>query len=215
MKTRYIARTKIPGVPHHAKAGNLNNCILQEGSSGQLIIILDCDMLPEPCMARTVAPFFFKKLPLDAAGGERRGPVDEGGLDPAGKPAVRAQLDMTVGLLQTPQAFYNLDSHDLLGQVSLYATVAQSVTQSTVSVRGQKKSHFFGFFCPLLYFLSRKDVLHPLTVCLEAAMCAAIRSDTSQCEQITATAVLHIADINATMCSCCNLTAHTVLWLLL
>eukprot|EP00953_Heterococcus_sp_UTEX-ZZ885_P036137 18636-Heterococcus_DN1.PRE.1 len=163
MKTRYIARTKIPGVPHHAKAGNLNNCILQEGSSGQLIIILDCDMLPEPCMARTVAPFFFKKLPLDAAGGERRGPVDEGGLDPAGKPAVRAQLDMTVGLLQTPQAFYNLDSHDLLGQVSLYATVAQSVTQST-------------------------DVLHPLTVCLKAAMRATIRSDTSQCTQITATA---------------------------
>jgi hypothetical protein len=49
------------GVPHHAKAGNLNNCILKAGSTGQLIIVLDCDMLPEKCMARTVAPFFYKR----------------------------------------------------------------------------------------------------------------------------------------------------------
>ncbi|KAG5191580.1 nucleotide-diphospho-sugar transferase [Tribonema minus] len=110
-KTRYIARTKIPGVPHHAKAGNLNNCILKEGSSGQLIIILDCDMLPEPCMARTVAPFFFKKLPL-RDGRERQGPADlEDGRD-----VQRAQFDNETGLLQTPQAFYNLDTNDLLGQ---------------------------------------------------------------------------------------------------
>ena len=46
MKTKYVARIKIKGVPHHAKAGNLNNCILKEPSNGQLIIILDCDMLP-------------------------------------------------------------------------------------------------------------------------------------------------------------------------
>ena len=61
MATRYVARIKTPGVPHHAKAGNLNNCIFNCESSGQLIIVLDCDMLPESCMARTVAPFFFKR----------------------------------------------------------------------------------------------------------------------------------------------------------
>jgi hypothetical protein len=98
LQTRYIARTKIPGVPHHAKAGNLNNCILKEGSSGQLIIILDCDMLPEPCMARTVAPFFYHKLPL-TEGRERAGPADlKDGPD-----VQRAQFDLTTGLLQTPQ----------------------------------------------------------------------------------------------------------------
>mmetsp|Transcript_4005 Transcript_4005/g.6109 ORF Transcript_4005/g.6109 Transcript_4005/m.6109 type:complete len:486 (+) Transcript_4005:1-1458(+) len=102
MKTRYIARTKIPGVPHHAKAGNLNNVILNEGSTGQIIIILDCDMLPEPCMARTVAPFFYKKLP-------KRGMDSEAGRR-------KAEFDLDTGLLQTPQAFYNLDSQDLLGQ---------------------------------------------------------------------------------------------------
>eukprot|EP00611_Tribonema_gayanum_P009011 TRINITY_DN1871_c0_g1_i3.p2 TRINITY_DN1871_c0_g1~~TRINITY_DN1871_c0_g1_i3.p2 ORF type:complete len:234 (-),score=99.47 TRINITY_DN1871_c0_g1_i3:265-909(-) len=101
MSTRYVARTKTPGVPHHAKAGNLNNVILEEGSTGQLIVILDCDMLPEPCMARTVAPFFYTK--------PRRDVNVEGGRR-------RAEFDNTVGLLQTPQAFYNLDSKDLLGQ---------------------------------------------------------------------------------------------------
>mmetsp|Transcript_6522 Transcript_6522/g.9832 ORF Transcript_6522/g.9832 Transcript_6522/m.9832 type:complete len:820 (+) Transcript_6522:118-2577(+) len=100
MKTRYVARKKIPGVPHHAKAGNLNNAILNEGSEGQLIIILDCDMMPEPCMARTVAPFFFEKVPHNDPEYGRK----------------KAQFDFSTGLLQTPQAFYNLDSNDLLGQ---------------------------------------------------------------------------------------------------
>mmetsp|Transcript_17935 Transcript_17935/g.26566 ORF Transcript_17935/g.26566 Transcript_17935/m.26566 type:complete len:892 (-) Transcript_17935:267-2942(-) len=119
MKTRYVARIKIKGVPHHAKAGNLNNCILKEGSTGQLIIILDCDMLPEPCMARTVAPFFFKKLPMRNGKYERFGPVDE--VDVVkGSLVERAEFDNETGLLQTPQAFYNLDSLDLLGQSYAY-----------------------------------------------------------------------------------------------
>jgi hypothetical protein len=103
VKTRYVARVKVKGVPHHAKAGNLNNCILNEGSNGQLIIILDCDMLPEPCMARTVAPFFFKKIPVGVRSDPELG-------------RRKAELDLDTGLLQTPQAFYNLDSQDLLGQ---------------------------------------------------------------------------------------------------
>lgn len=27
----YIARDKVKGVPHHAKAGNINSCLLKEG----------------------------------------------------------------------------------------------------------------------------------------------------------------------------------------
>ncbi len=104
MQTKYVARIKIPGVPHHAKAGNLNNVILNEGSTGQIIMVLDCDMLPEPCFPRTIAPFFFKRLP---AGTPK--------YDEEGEP-IRAQLDPDMGLIQTPQAFYNIDRKDLLGQ---------------------------------------------------------------------------------------------------
>jgi hypothetical protein len=145
----------------------LNNCILTEGSTGQLIIILDCDMLPEPCMARTVAPFFYKKLSTAAAdvaadvaassatgtpvlsaaaSPAKRNPSQiESDIAPAAGTAAAAtvsvasaaaaaadaaaaaaaavlrakrtaEFDLSVGLLQTPQAFYNLDSDDLLGQ---------------------------------------------------------------------------------------------------
>ncbi len=104
MQTKYVARIKIPGVPHHAKAGNLNNVILNEGSTGQLIMVLDCDMLPEPCFPRTIAPFFFNRLPEGTPKYD-----EEGG-------PIRAQLDPDMGLIQTPQAFYNIDRKDLLGQ---------------------------------------------------------------------------------------------------
>ncbi len=104
MSTRYVARIKIKGVPHHAKAGNLNNVILNEGSTGQLIMVLDCDMLPEPCFVRTIAPFFFKRIPEGT-------PM----YDEEGEP-IRAKLDPDMGLIQTPQAFYNIDRKDLLGQ---------------------------------------------------------------------------------------------------
>ncbi len=104
METRYVARIKIKGVPHHAKAGNLNNVILNEGSTGQLIMVLDCDMLPEPCFPRTIAPFFFKRLPVGTPMYDKEGEH------------IRAQLDPEMGLIQTPQAFYNIDRKDLLGQ---------------------------------------------------------------------------------------------------
>jgi hypothetical protein len=235
----------LQGVPHHAKAGNLNNCILNVGSTGQLIIVLDCDMLPEKCMARTVAPFFYKRTatvlreaeaaaeaaaaaaatatasaaaaatasksskqssravhpnsdsctcngscsnacatvtavpsPLDAhCASSIVGDIETGdaptsssgscsssatdstaatmaGADTAAgataattaadtadtaatavsraatATAGRPVFDTSVGLLQTPQAFYNLDSQDLLGQVITASSLQQSVTQS-------------------------------------------------------------------------------------
>jgi hypothetical protein len=181
----------LQGVPHHAKAGNLNNCILKAGSTGQLIIVLDCDMLPEKCMARTVAPFFYKRT---SAVLQQQKQQQQAAANNTSSSAVRASLfkskkavavhpnrrittsnassatatsavtsagssqvpfndietgdaptllttattstaasaaaasagagaalsgpvfDYSVGLLQTPQAFYNLDTHDLLGQ---------------------------------------------------------------------------------------------------
>eukprot|EP01102_Stenamoeba_stenopodia_P017871 TRINITY_DN6472_c0_g2_i2.p1 TRINITY_DN6472_c0_g2~~TRINITY_DN6472_c0_g2_i2.p1 ORF type:complete len:643 (-),score=202.23 TRINITY_DN6472_c0_g2_i2:195-2123(-) len=55
----YVARYKPPGLPHHAKAGNLNNALFNCGSVGDLILILDCDMAPEPHMLKRMLPYFF------------------------------------------------------------------------------------------------------------------------------------------------------------
>lgn len=45
----YIAREKIPGVPHHFKAGNLNNGLNQvhllPGGAGEFMAALDADMV--------------------------------------------------------------------------------------------------------------------------------------------------------------------------
>ncbi|CAM9747757.1 unnamed protein product [Chrysoparadoxa australica] len=124
---QYVARTKIKGVPHHAKAGNLNNVILnQDGncpSNGDLISVLDCDMLPEPCFPRTVAPFFYKLVDDESDGeggaeGIKTGKTTLSRTSTTSQPSKRkvAVFDHSVGLLQTPQAFYNLDRKDLLGQ---------------------------------------------------------------------------------------------------
>ena len=41
----YVARQKVKGVPHHAKAGNINSCLLKEGAKkGEFVLVLDCDM---------------------------------------------------------------------------------------------------------------------------------------------------------------------------
>lgn len=55
----YVARYKPPGLPHHAKAGNLNNALFNCNSTGDLILILDCDMAPEPHMLKRLLPYFF------------------------------------------------------------------------------------------------------------------------------------------------------------
>lgn len=54
----YTARTKIKGVPHHYKAGNLNYGFsfvkTLEGGPGEYIAGLDADMIPEKHWLRTV-----------------------------------------------------------------------------------------------------------------------------------------------------------------
>ncbi len=45
----YICRDKVKGVPHHAKAGNINSALLKEApGKGEYILVLDCDMICHP-----------------------------------------------------------------------------------------------------------------------------------------------------------------------
>jgi cellulose synthase/poly-beta-1,6-N-acetylglucosamine synthase-like glycosyltransferase len=54
----YHARTKIPGVPHHFKAGNLAGgtdfVTTLDGGEGEYIAALDADMIPEPQWLRAL-----------------------------------------------------------------------------------------------------------------------------------------------------------------
>ncbi|KAH8693557.1 putative glycosyl transferase [Talaromyces proteolyticus] len=56
----YMARKKIPGVPHHFKAGNLNYGLDETrqlpGGAGQFMAALDADMIPEQDWLRAVLP---------------------------------------------------------------------------------------------------------------------------------------------------------------
>jgi hypothetical protein len=56
----YVARDKVRGVPHHAKAGNINSAMLKEGpGSGEFILVLDCDMIVHPdFLMRTLGHFY-------------------------------------------------------------------------------------------------------------------------------------------------------------
>lgn len=86
----YVARTKKAGVPHHAKAGNINNALLMNSSEDtQYILVLDCDMIIHPTfLHRTLSHLYVQ----DVDGGWRQKEF--------------------VGLLQTPQDFWNVDSED-------------------------------------------------------------------------------------------------------
>ncbi len=55
---RYIARPKIPGVAHHAKAGNINYAIFSGETSGEFIVTLDADHIPKPQFLKRVLPYF-------------------------------------------------------------------------------------------------------------------------------------------------------------
>lgn len=56
---RYIARPKPAGVPHHAKAGNLNYAIFSGVTSGDFILTLDADHIPKPQFLKRVLPYFY------------------------------------------------------------------------------------------------------------------------------------------------------------
>ena len=64
----YVARDKVKGVAHHAKAGNINSALLKEGSGlGDYILVLDSDMLVHPdFLLRSLGHFYEKKGPAKA-----------------------------------------------------------------------------------------------------------------------------------------------------
>lgn len=95
---KYFARRKIPGQYHHAKAGNLNNAMFaSKETSGQFMVVFDCDMVCKPEFLQAVIPHFYSK-------GEN------------GDYAV----DRKIALVQSPQAFVGIPAHDPLGQQYRY-----------------------------------------------------------------------------------------------
>ncbi|KAE8405872.1 nucleotide-diphospho-sugar transferase [Aspergillus pseudonomiae] len=84
----YMAREKIPGKPHHFKAGNLNYGLEQveylPGGASELIAALDADMIPEREWLRACIPHLL--------------------------------VDPKVALSCPPQLFYNTPASDPLGQ---------------------------------------------------------------------------------------------------
>lgn len=87
----------------HAKSGNLNHALLKTNSP--LIATFDADMIPQRTFLMKTVPYFF--LPTyvkDESGWRERSPEE---IDP----------DYKIGLIQTPQSFYNPD----LFQYNLYA----------------------------------------------------------------------------------------------
>lgn len=89
----YIGRDKAKGVPHHAKAGNINSCLLKEGKGrGEFILVLDCDMIVEPdFLQKTVGHFYVQ---------------EEEGVEAPWVPKKKAAF------IQTPQDFFNVDAAD-------------------------------------------------------------------------------------------------------
>ena len=53
---RYVTREK----NEHAKAGNINNALMNEGTNGDFILIFDCDMICRPEILQAVLPHFYK-----------------------------------------------------------------------------------------------------------------------------------------------------------
>lgn len=86
-----------PGKPHHAKAGNLNNAIMNEGTSGQFLLIFDCDMVAEPHFLEALLPHFYKRTGED-----------------------KYEVDKDVALVQSPQSFFGVPVNDPLGQQYRY-----------------------------------------------------------------------------------------------
>ncbi|WP_224311770.1 MULTISPECIES: glycosyltransferase [Nostocaceae] len=91
-RLRYIARPKPVGVPHHAKAGNLNYAIFSGETSGELILTLDADHIPKPQFLKRVLPYFYTYNLFNGKYEQNR-----------------------IAFVQTPQDFYNIPPSDPFG----------------------------------------------------------------------------------------------------
>lgn len=96
---RYCTRTKVHG---HAKAGNINNmlqCLDEEGDhENDLILILDCDMMPTSKTLIKMIPLFYHR---DVGTG-------------------RVEKNKKCAFVQSPQEFRNIRGCDFLGQQYLF-----------------------------------------------------------------------------------------------
>ena len=89
---RYIARLRKPQEPHHAKAGNLNHTIAL--TSGDFLLVLDCDMVASPDILQALMPHFYC---VD----------DRAAAIAAGQPVSSTVIDENIAMVQSPQAFSN------------------------------------------------------------------------------------------------------------
>lgn len=95
---RYIARPKPAGVPHHAKAGNLNYAMFSGETEGEFILTLDADHIPKPQFLKRVLPYFYTYNLFLGRYEQNR-----------------------IAFVQTPQDFYNLPAGDPFGhQANLF-----------------------------------------------------------------------------------------------
>lgn len=87
---KYVARDKVKGVPHHAKAGNINSCLLTASSPDtDYILVLDCDMIIHPSFLRRALGHFLVQNKGD-----------------------EWVMKDFAGLLQLPQDFWNVSNDD-------------------------------------------------------------------------------------------------------
>jgi cellulose synthase/poly-beta-1,6-N-acetylglucosamine synthase-like glycosyltransferase len=106
----YTARTKSPGVTHHAKAGNINSALLNTPhATGDFVLVLDCDMIVHPeFLLRTLGHFYVEtKAGNDVSSAK-------------GQPATRWALKPKAALLQAPQDFWNVEAADPLGHCARF-----------------------------------------------------------------------------------------------
>jgi cellulose synthase (UDP-forming) len=89
---RYIARPKPAGVPHHAKAGNLNYAIFSGETTGEFILTLDADHIPKRNFLKRVLPYFYTYNLFTGKYEQNR-----------------------IAFVQTPQDFYNIPPGDPFG----------------------------------------------------------------------------------------------------
>ena len=90
-RLEYVSREKVKGVDHHAKAGNINNCLMFDSTAeADYLLVLDCDMIVHPSfLLQTVGHMYEKK-------------------------EEKWKKKKFASLLQTPQDFWNIAPDDPL-----------------------------------------------------------------------------------------------------
>jgi cellulose synthase/poly-beta-1,6-N-acetylglucosamine synthase-like glycosyltransferase len=119
----YVARPKVKGVPHHAKAGNINSALLLEAPTrGDFVLVLDCDMLCSSDMLVASVGHFYEQRgnvvdsSAAATSFSKRDDVESGGRSDSSNLGAHTLWTRKpkMAFLQLPQDFYNLSPKDPL-----------------------------------------------------------------------------------------------------